>query len=103
MLVRFADKYPSVDRPGVWIAPDAVLIGDVRLSDDVGVWFGSVMRGDNEPILIVHVPTCRNSVCSILIRDIRWRWVRSARSGMERCCTGAHWTPVRWWASARWC
>lgn len=52
MLVRYVDKYPSVDRPGVWLAPDAVLIGDVRLSDDVGVWFGSVLRGDNEPISV---------------------------------------------------
>ncbi len=35
-----------------WIAPNATLIGDVRLGDDVGVWFGAVLRGDNEPIVI---------------------------------------------------
>jgi carbonic anhydrase/acetyltransferase-like protein (isoleucine patch superfamily) len=35
-----------------WIAPDASLIGDVRLGRDVGVWFGAVLRGDNEPIVI---------------------------------------------------
>lgn len=52
MLVHYSEKYPSVDRPGVWIAPDAVLIGDVRLAEDVGIWFGSVMRGDNEPVII---------------------------------------------------
>lgn len=35
-----------------WIAPGAQVIGDVRLGDDVGIWFGAVMRGDNTPILV---------------------------------------------------
>ncbi len=35
-----------------WIAPDADLIGDVRLGEDAGIWFGAVLRGDNEPITI---------------------------------------------------
>ena len=33
-----------------WIAPDAHVIGRVRLGSDVSVWFGSVLRGDNELI-----------------------------------------------------
>ena len=33
-----------------WIAPDAHVIGRVRLGRDVGLWFGSVLRGDNELI-----------------------------------------------------
>lgn len=35
-----------------WIAPDARVIGRVRLGEDVGVWFGAVIRGDIEPIII---------------------------------------------------
>ncbi|MBX9911308.1 MAG: gamma carbonic anhydrase family protein [Beijerinckiaceae bacterium] len=35
-----------------WLAPDAHLIGKVRIAPDVGVWFGAVMRGDNEWIEI---------------------------------------------------
>ena len=35
-----------------WIAPDATLIGKVRLCEDAGVWFGCVLRGDNEWITI---------------------------------------------------
>ncbi len=31
-----------------WIAPNATLIGDVVLHEDVGIWFGAVLRGDNE-------------------------------------------------------
>jgi len=37
---------------GCWIAPNASLIGDVRLGRDVGIWFGAVLRGDNEPIVV---------------------------------------------------
>jgi carbonic anhydrase/acetyltransferase-like protein (isoleucine patch superfamily) len=35
-----------------WIAPDAQIIGKVRLEVDASVWFGVVLRGDNEEILI---------------------------------------------------
>ncbi|TPM41733.1 gamma carbonic anhydrase family protein [Mesorhizobium sp. B2-3-4] len=35
-----------------WIAPDATLIGDVRIGRNAGFWFGVVIRGDNEPIVI---------------------------------------------------
>lgn len=31
---------------GVWLAPTAVLIGDVRVGDRANVWFGTVLRGD---------------------------------------------------------
>lgn len=35
-----------------WVAPDAHVIGRVRLGRDVGIWFGAVIRGDNELIEI---------------------------------------------------
>jgi carbonic anhydrase/acetyltransferase-like protein (isoleucine patch superfamily) len=35
-----------------WIAPDAQVIGKVRLEEDASIWFGCVLRGDNEEILI---------------------------------------------------
>jgi carbonic anhydrase/acetyltransferase-like protein (isoleucine patch superfamily) len=35
-----------------WVAPDAVLIGKVRLLAGASIWFGAVLRGDNEEILI---------------------------------------------------
>lgn len=35
-----------------WIAPGAQIIGDVRLARYVGIWFGAVLRGDNEPVTI---------------------------------------------------
>ncbi len=35
-----------------WIAPTAVVIGRVRLLKNASVWFGTVVRGDNEWITI---------------------------------------------------
>ncbi|MEM9010741.1 MAG: gamma carbonic anhydrase family protein [Pseudomonadota bacterium] len=32
----------------IWIAPDAHVMGKVRLGRAVGIWFGAVLRGDNE-------------------------------------------------------
>jgi carbonic anhydrase/acetyltransferase-like protein (isoleucine patch superfamily) len=33
-----------------WVAPDAHVIGRVRLGRGVGIWFGCALRGDNELI-----------------------------------------------------
>ena len=35
-----------------WLAPNAQVMGEVWLGEDVGIWFGAVLRGDNEPIRI---------------------------------------------------
>lgn len=43
---------PQIAQSGVWVAPTAFVIGDVVLGRDTGVWFGAVLRGDNEPIII---------------------------------------------------
>ncbi|MGH6861937.1 MAG: gamma carbonic anhydrase family protein [Phyllobacterium sp.] len=37
-------------RESNWIAPDATLIGKIFLGENAGIWFGAVLRGDNEPI-----------------------------------------------------
>lgn len=35
-----------------WVAPSAELIGDVRLGNEVSIWFGAVIRGDNTPMIV---------------------------------------------------
>lgn len=35
-----------------WVAPDATVIGDVTVGRNASLWFGVVIRGDNEPIVI---------------------------------------------------
>ncbi|HET6467532.1 MAG TPA: gamma carbonic anhydrase family protein [Geminicoccaceae bacterium] len=42
----------SVDGENWWVAPSAVVIGRVRLERDASVWWGAVLRGDNEPITV---------------------------------------------------
>ena len=37
-----------VDPASTWIAPSAMIIGKVRLHPGASVWFGAVLRGDNE-------------------------------------------------------
>lgn len=45
------DVSPMLPEPGqFWIAPDAHVIGRVRLGRGVSLWFGCVLRGDNELI-----------------------------------------------------
>lgn len=40
------------DENAFWVAPTAVLIGRVVLKRNASVWWGSVLRGDNEPIVV---------------------------------------------------
>jgi len=36
----------------VWLAPTAVLIGDVHVGDRASIWFGAVLRGDASRITV---------------------------------------------------
>ncbi|WP_146413688.1 MULTISPECIES: gamma carbonic anhydrase family protein [Crateriforma] len=38
--------------PSAFIADTATVVGDVRLGKNVSVWFGAVLRGDLEPIVV---------------------------------------------------
>ncbi|TPW33550.1 gamma carbonic anhydrase family protein [Martelella alba] len=52
-LYALGDRRPKLPATGrYWIAPDADVIGDVIIGEDVGIWFSAVLRGDNEPITI---------------------------------------------------
>jgi carbonic anhydrase/acetyltransferase-like protein (isoleucine patch superfamily) len=51
MIHQLGDAKPDIDADA-WVAPDARVIGRVRLKADASVWFQSVLRGDNEWIEI---------------------------------------------------
>lgn len=36
----------------VFVAPGAVLVGEVTVGDESSVWYGCVLRGDMEPVLV---------------------------------------------------
>jgi len=35
-----------------YIAPNATVVGDVTLGENVNIWYGAVLRGDNGPIIV---------------------------------------------------
>ena len=45
-------EHRVVTRGEHWIAPGAVVIGQVELGHDVSIWFNSVLRGDNDRIVL---------------------------------------------------
>lgn len=49
-LDEFQPELPASGQ--YWVAPTALVIGKVILKDEASIWFGSVLRGDNEPIVI---------------------------------------------------
>jgi carbonic anhydrase/acetyltransferase-like protein (isoleucine patch superfamily) len=50
-LLPHGDAFPKV-AGSAWVAPGAFVIGDVTLGEESSVWYGAVLRGDTEPILI---------------------------------------------------
>ncbi|KAA3658745.1 MAG: gamma carbonic anhydrase family protein [Chloroflexi bacterium] len=51
MIIEFNGKRPSIAKTA-YIAPTAVIIGDVTIGDEASVWFGAVIRGDEGKIMI---------------------------------------------------
>lgn len=51
MKFRLGDSRVETD-PKSWVAPTATLIGKVKLEAGASVWFGAVLRGDNE---LIHI------------------------------------------------
>ncbi|HZN36346.1 MAG TPA: gamma carbonic anhydrase family protein [Pirellulaceae bacterium] len=43
---------PELVEPSAWIAPGAVVLGDVTLGTEATVWYGAVVRGDSAPIRV---------------------------------------------------
>ena len=50
-IYQLDDITPAVD-PTAWVADSAQVMGNVHLAAHANVWFGTVIRGDNEPIHI---------------------------------------------------
>lgn len=46
LIVPFGGKAPNI-APDAFIAPSAVIIGDVTIGPKASIWFGAVLRGDD--------------------------------------------------------
>jgi carbonic anhydrase/acetyltransferase-like protein (isoleucine patch superfamily) len=61
------NKSPQLADPA-WIAPNAIVIGDVRLARNVSIWWNVVVRGDTDPITIGENTNIQDN--SVLHTDI---------------------------------
>ena len=50
-IVPYKGVAPTID-PSAFIAPTASIVGDVRIGEGVSIWFGTVVRGDFQPVII---------------------------------------------------
>jgi carbonic anhydrase/acetyltransferase-like protein (isoleucine patch superfamily) len=68
-LYEFEGIRPVVpENDEYWVAPDAQVMGRVELKSGASVWFGSVLRGDNDPIVIGENSNIQD--CSVLHTDL---------------------------------
>ena len=51
MIIELGEKKPRIGQ-NVFIAPTAVIVGDVEIQDGASIWYGAVLRGDMAPIFI---------------------------------------------------
>ena len=51
MIYALDGREPEI-APDAWVAPEASVMGDVVLAAQASIWFGAVLRGDNERIAI---------------------------------------------------
>lgn len=51
MIKDFKDKKPTLEQD-IYISETSIIIGDVILKKNTNVWFGAVLRGDEESIVI---------------------------------------------------
>lgn len=51
MIIPYGGKTPRIETKS-FIAPTAVLVGDLEISEGVSIWFGAVLRGDYGRIVI---------------------------------------------------
>lgn len=50
-LFSFEGKRPTI-HPDAFVAPTAVIVGDVTIEEHASVWYNAVLRGDFNPIVV---------------------------------------------------
>jgi carbonic anhydrase/acetyltransferase-like protein (isoleucine patch superfamily) len=66
MIYSLEGLAPRLGRD-VYVAPNATVVGDVDLGDEVSIWFGAVLRGDVERLTIGRLSNVQDN--SVLHSD----------------------------------
>ena len=88
-LDTFLRKTPKLGR-GVYIAKTAVVIGDVTLGAYSSVWYGAVLRGDINRIVVGHHSNIQDNAVLHLADDfpcIVGNWVTVGHGAIVHACT----------------
>ncbi|MHA1913566.1 MAG: gamma carbonic anhydrase family protein [Promethearchaeota archaeon] len=60
-IIEYNGKKPEISSKS-YVSPQSTLIGDVKVSDNVIIWPGSIIRAENSPIIIGEYSTIFNGV-----------------------------------------
>ncbi|MEX0963903.1 MAG: gamma carbonic anhydrase family protein [Pseudohongiellaceae bacterium] len=68
MLYQLGERKIDIAGADFFVAESADVIGNVRIENNVSVWFNAVIRGDNDPIIIGENSNIQD--CSVLHTDV---------------------------------
>ena len=89
MIYSLKDKTPKIGGNN-YIAPNATLIGDIELGEDVSIWFGAVLRGDMSKITIGNASNIQDN-CTVHgdtpYPVILGEWVTVGHNALIHGCT----------------
>jgi carbonic anhydrase/acetyltransferase-like protein (isoleucine patch superfamily) len=88
-LDTFLRKQPVLGRE-VYLASTAVVLGDVTLGDHSSVWYGAVLRGDIDRIVVGHHSNVQDNAVLHLADDfpcLVGNWVTIGHSANVHACT----------------
>lgn len=88
-LDTFLRKEPVLGRD-VYLASTAVVLGDVTLGDHSSVWYGAVLRGDINRIVVGHHSNVQDNAVLHLADDLPCvvgNWVTIGHSAVVHACT----------------
>jgi len=88
-LDTFLRRRPTLGQ-GVYLAKTAVVLGDVTLGDHASVWYGAVLRGDINRIVVGHHSNVQDNAVLHLADNfpcLVGNWVTIGHSANVHACT----------------
>jgi gamma-carbonic anhydrase len=85
----FLRKQPALGK-GVYLAKTSVVLGNVTLGDFSSVWYGAVLRGDINRIVVGHHSNIQDNSVLHLADDfpcVLGNWVTVGHSAVVHACT----------------